>query len=54
MKYVLLAALALPQMLLADDYRLPAEIVPVAQSIELRLDQERPHAPSGARGAPCR
>ena len=38
MKYVLLAALALPQMLLADDYRLPAEIVPVAQSIELRLD----------------
>ena len=38
MKYVFLVALALPQMLLADDYRLPAEIVPVAQSIELRLD----------------
>lgn len=38
MKYILLAAFAFPQMLLADDYRLPAEIVPVAQSIELRLD----------------
>lgn len=38
MKYVLLVALALPQMVFADDYRLPAEIVPVAQSIDLRLD----------------